>query len=59
MTDKASIVKRKIMLKIAQDDKIRELINNNDIEYPEDLIGQNIFPYLKIDNTIYSTFSII
>lgn len=52
MTDKASIVKRKIMLKIAQDDKIRELINNNDIEYPEDLIGQNIFPYLKIDNTI-------
>lgn len=52
MTDKASIIKRKVMLKIAQDDKTRELINNNNIEYPEDLIGQNIFPYLKIDDTI-------
>lgn len=52
MIEKASTTKRKIIQKIVQDKKIQELIENKDIEYPEDLIYSNIFPYLKIDDTI-------
>lgn len=52
MIDKASTAKRKIMQKLVQDEQIQKLIDNKDIEYPEDLIYSNIFPYLKIDNTL-------
>ena len=52
MIEKASITKRKIMLKIAQDDEIIKLLNNPKVEYNEDLIGTTIFPYLKIDGTM-------
>lgn len=52
MIDKISTAKRQIIQKIVNDEKIKEIINNNDIEYSEDLIGQNVFPYLKIDDTV-------
>lgn len=52
MIDKASIAKRKIMLKIAQDTTIFNLLDNTTVEYNEDLIGRSIFPYLKIDGTM-------
>ena len=52
--DRASVTKRKILQKFAQDETIFNLINNksDNIEYPEDLIGVNLFPYLKIDYTV-------
>lgn len=52
--DKTSVTKRKILKKFAQDEIIYDLINNKSsaIEYPEDLIGVNLFPYLKIDGTL-------
>lgn len=52
MITKASDTKRKILAKLVKDEKIREYIGNDDIEYPEDLIGKSFFPYLKADDTI-------
>jgi len=54
MAATTSTVKREIMLKLANDPKIFELINNPTIdpENPDDLIYVNIFPYLKVNYTI-------
>ena len=54
MIDKTSVTKRKILQMFAKDDTIFNLINNKSetIEYPEDLIGINLFPYLKVDYTL-------
>lgn len=52
--DKTSVTKHKLLQMFAKDDTIFNLINNksNMIEYPEDLIGINLFPYLKVDYTV-------
>lgn len=54
MNKETSEIKRKIMLKLAQDPKIFELIDNKDIdpECPDDLIYTNIFPYTRVDYTV-------
>lgn len=52
MESKASEIKRKVMLAMCNSEKIVSLIDNKDIEYPDDLIDTNIFPYLKIDYTV-------
>lgn len=52
MIDKPSTIKQKIMLKLAQDKNMRNYIGDVQIEYPEDLIGKSIFPYLKVDGTV-------
>lgn len=53
MQDKPSKIKKEIMLKLCEDRRIFELLNNGEvkIEYKDDLIGKSIFPYLKIDYT--------
>ena len=52
--DKTSVTKHKLLQMFAKDDTIFNLINNKSdtIEYPEDLIGINLFPYLKVDYTV-------
>lgn len=47
-------LKRKIMMTLASDSKIFELLDNQSIDKdsPDDLIYVNIFPYLKVDYTI-------
>lgn len=54
MNAPTSELKRKIMMKLAKDPKIFELIDNRDIdpETPDDLIYNNIFPYTKVDHTV-------
>ena len=46
-------IKRKIMLKRAEDKEIFDLINNTGVSYDcyDDLIYRNIFPFLKVDFT--------
>ena len=54
MATTTSSFKREIMMKLANDKRIFELINNPhiDLDNPDDLIYVNIFPYLKVDYTI-------
>lgn len=57
MEDKSSVIKRDIMSRLCANEKIVELIGNtsSDIEYADDLIDVNIFPYLKVDYTVQDT----
>ena len=54
-------LKRKIMMKLAMDPKIFELIDNKTIdpECPDDLIYTNIFPFKRIDYTVQEVGSYI
>lgn len=54
MATTTSSFKREIMMKLANDPRIFELINNPNIDpdNPDDLIYVNIFPYLKVNYTI-------
>ncbi len=54
-------LKRKIMMKLAKDPKIFELIDNKTIDpdCPDDLIYTNIFPYKRIDYTVQEVGSYI
>lgn len=52
MESRASEIKRKVMLAMCNNDKIVSLIDNANVEYADDLIDTNIFPYLKIDYTV-------
>lgn len=54
MKDKASKAKKDLMLYLAADRTIFDAINNPNIPFVnyDDLIGENIFPYLKIDYTV-------
>lgn len=51
-----SSLKHKVMTMLCQKQSIVDLIGNNSesIEYPDDLIDVNIFPYLKVDYTAQS-----
>jgi hypothetical protein len=46
-------LKRSLMLKFASDPELFSLIGNSNasVEYPDDLIFENIFPFLKVDYT--------
>lgn len=54
MNGNTSTLKRKIMMMLASNPDIFELIDNKTIDRdtPDDLIYVNIFPYLKVDYTI-------
>lgn len=54
-------LKRKIMMKLAKDPKIFELIDNKNVDpdCPDDLIYQNIFPYKRVDYTVQEVGSYI
>lgn len=54
MNGKTSTLKRKILLRLAENERIFELIDNKKInkKNPDDLININIFPFLKIDYTV-------
>lgn len=45
--------KRRLMLELAQDRELFDLINNKDVDFDccDDLIYNNIFPFLKVDFT--------
>ncbi len=57
MEENSSAIKRDIMARLCANEKIVELIGNtsSDIEYADDLIDVNIFPYLKVDYTVQDT----
>lgn len=61
MNGTTSQLKRKIMLKLAQDPTIFELIDNKDIDKEdcEDLIYTNIFPYVRVNYTVQEVGSYI
>lgn len=61
MNGTTSSLKRKIMLKLANNSKIFDLIDNDSVskESPDDLIYKNIFPYLKVDYTIQEAVTCI
>lgn len=61
MTNPPSTTKMNIMLLLAGDQQIFDLINNPDIsyEYYDELIGENIFPYLKVDHTVQQSGTFI
>ncbi len=44
-------IKRQMIKMIIENDKIFQLIDNKNIEVPDDLLGTSIFPYLRIDGT--------
>ena len=54
-------LKRKIMMKLAKDKKIFDLIDNKNIDpdCPDDLIYQNIFPFKRVDYTVQEVGSYI
>lgn len=54
MNGTTSELKRKIMLKLANDKKIFELIDNKNIDpdEPDELIYNNIFPYIRVNYTV-------
>lgn len=54
MNGRTSTLKRKILLRLAENERIFELIDNKKInkKNPDDLINVNIFPFLKIDYTV-------
>lgn len=54
MNGKTSTLKRKILLRLAENEKIFELIDNKQVskKNPDDLINVNMFPFLKIDYTV-------
>lgn len=51
--------KKRFMMMMAEDEEIFKLLDNPDAEYPDDLIGVNIFPQIKIDFTEQETRSYI
>lgn len=51
MDDTTSQKKIQFMKLLINNPRIVELIDNNNIETPDDLINQNIFPRLKVDFT--------
>ena len=61
MNGSASELKRKIMLKLANDPTIFKLIDNKDIDEDEsdDLIYNNIFPYIRVNYTVQEVGSYI
>ena len=57
MEQRTSVIKKKILKVLCNNEEIRSLVVTQPdlIEYPEDLIGVNIFPYLKVDFTPQET----
>lgn len=51
--------KKRFMMMMANDEEIFKLLDNPDAEYPDDLIGVNIFPQIKVDFTEQETRSYI
>lgn len=53
MKDYIKEIKRHLMLALAKDDQIFDLLDNNEVEKDcyDDLIFNNIFPFLKVDFT--------
>lgn len=50
-----SMMKKALLVGIAENKKIFNLIDNKEAKYPNDLIGINLFPHMKIDFTEQQT----
>ena len=61
MNGTAAELKRKIMMKLANDEEIFRLIDNKNIDpdQPDDLIYENIFPFKRINYTVQEVGSYI